>query len=378
MSATPRRSFCIRPAPPTSNSRPRISRPPGSVRSDSCVGRHRGRSRHHRRPQYRTEDQPAIGTKRAMDITLDTKTVRYANGGCEHDPALPGVVLVHGAGMNRTVFQLQTRYLAHHGYRVAAIDLPGHGGSEGPAIETVPEMGAWLADVIVALDMGPAHVIGHSMGTFIGIEAAAQRPESGVTRPHRNGSRNAGSPRTLDAAANDVRRVESDVVVSFGAPAHIGRHATPGMWNIGAMPCSTRACGFARDRHGGMQCLRHLARCSRCRLLPRDLHPRGDGQDDPAQAGRRSDAATAGATVVTSPASATVSRLPMPLVGRWSCLQVGQGRVVAGFRPAPPVDGSAGRRWPPSPWRRGVVDLDLDPTRTELINQTRSTSRRSS
>ena len=113
-----------------------------------------------------------------MDITLDTKTVRYANGGCEHDPALPGVVLVHGAGMNRTVFQLQTRYLAHHGYRVAAIDLPGHGGSEGPAIETVPEMGAWLADVIVALDMGPAHVIGHSMGTFIGIEAAAQRPET--------------------------------------------------------------------------------------------------------------------------------------------------------------------------------------------------------
>ena len=105
-----------------------------------------------------------------MDITLDTKTVRYANGGCEHDPALPGVVLVHGAGMNRTVFQLQTRYLAHHGYRVAAIDLPGHGGSEGPAIETVPEMGAWLADVIVALDMGPAHVIGHSMGTFIGSQ----------------------------------------------------------------------------------------------------------------------------------------------------------------------------------------------------------------
>ena len=111
-----------------------------------------------------------------MDITLDTKTVRYANGGCEHDPALPGVVLVHGAGMNRTVFQLQTRYLAHHGYRVAAIDLPGHGGSEGPAIETVPEMGAWLADVIVALDMGPAHVSGHSMGTFIGIELLHSAP----------------------------------------------------------------------------------------------------------------------------------------------------------------------------------------------------------
>lgn len=170
-----------------------------------------------------------------MDITLDTKTVRYANGGCEHDPALPGVVLVHGAGMNRTVFQLQTRYLAHHGYRVAAIDLPGHGGSEGPAIETVPEMGAWLADVIVALDMGPAHVIGHSMGTFIGIEAAAQRPET-VASLVLIGTAAAMPvhPELLDAAANDVPHASNLMSSwSFGAPAHIGRHATPGMWNIG-------------------------------------------------------------------------------------------------------------------------------------------------
>ena len=79
-----------------------------------------------------------------MEFTLDGKTVRYANGGRDHDSALPGVVMVHGSGMNRTVWQMQTRYLAHHGYRVAAIDLPGHGGSDGPPIETIPEMGAWV------------------------------------------------------------------------------------------------------------------------------------------------------------------------------------------------------------------------------------------
>ena len=41
-----------------------------------------------------------------MDITLGTKTIRYANGGCEHDPALPGVVLVHGAGMNLSLIHI--------------------------------------------------------------------------------------------------------------------------------------------------------------------------------------------------------------------------------------------------------------------------------
>ncbi len=170
-----------------------------------------------------------------MEFTLDGKTIRYANGGRAHDPALPAVVLVHGSGMNRTVWQFQTRYLAHHGYRVAAVDLPGHGGSEGPPIETIPEMGAWLADVIDALELGPAHVIGHSMGTYIGIEAAAQRPET-VASLVLVGTAAAMPvhPELLDAAANDVPHASNLMSSwSFGAPAHIGRHATPGLWNIG-------------------------------------------------------------------------------------------------------------------------------------------------
>ena len=171
-----------------------------------------------------------------MEITLDAKTVRYANGGRAHDPALPGVVLVHGAGMNRTIFQLQTRYLAHHGYRVAAVDLPGHGGSDGPPLETIPEMGAWLVEVIAELEFGAAHVIGHSMGTFVGIEAAAQRPEA-VASLVLVGTAAAMPvhPELLDAAMNDVPHASNLMSSwSFGAPAHIGRHATPGIWNIGS------------------------------------------------------------------------------------------------------------------------------------------------
>jgi len=96
-------------------------------------------------------------------------------------------------------------------------------------------MGAWLADVIGALDMGPAHVVGHSMGTFIGIEAAAQRPET-VASLVLIGTAAAMPvhPELLDAAANDVPHASNLMSSwSFGAQAHIGRHATPGMWNIG-------------------------------------------------------------------------------------------------------------------------------------------------
>ncbi len=170
-----------------------------------------------------------------MKFELNGATVRYANGGRDHDPDLPAVVLIHGAGMNRTAWQLQTRSLAHHGYRVCAIDLPGHGGSDGLSLASIPELGAWIGDVVDALDLGPAHLVGHSMGTYIAIEAAAQRPEA-VASIVLIGTATAMPvhPELLDSAANDVPHA-SDLMSSWsiGNAAHIGHHATPGMWLIG-------------------------------------------------------------------------------------------------------------------------------------------------
>jgi pimeloyl-ACP methyl ester carboxylesterase len=171
-----------------------------------------------------------------MKFEFNGTTVRYANGGRDHNPNEPAVVLIHGAGMNRTVWQMQTRFLAHHGFRVAAIDLPGHGGTDGPAMDSVPELGGWVADVVDALDLGPAHLVGHSMGTYIGIEAAVQRPEM-VASLVLIGTASAMPvhPELLDAAANNVPHASNLMSSwSFGSEAHIGRHATPGMWSIGA------------------------------------------------------------------------------------------------------------------------------------------------
>ncbi len=145
------------------------------------------------------------------------------------------MVLVHGAGMNRSVWQLQTRFFAHHGYRVAAVDLPGHGRSDGPALDSMSALGAWVGDVIKALDLSPAHVIGHSMGTYVALEAAAGHSKhirslvligTAAAMPVH--------PELLHAAARDVEHA-SRLMSSwgFGPRAHIGRHAAPGMWLIG-------------------------------------------------------------------------------------------------------------------------------------------------
>ena len=46
-------------------------------------------------------------------------------------PGQPAVVIIHGAGMDHTVWALQARSLAHRGRSVLALDLPGHGRSRG-------------------------------------------------------------------------------------------------------------------------------------------------------------------------------------------------------------------------------------------------------
>jgi len=45
------------------------------------------------------------------------------------DPAQPTIAFVHGAANDHSVWALQSRYFAHHGFNVLAVDLPAHGRS---------------------------------------------------------------------------------------------------------------------------------------------------------------------------------------------------------------------------------------------------------
>jgi pimeloyl-ACP methyl ester carboxylesterase len=98
-------------------------------------------------------------------------------GGKPFDPALPAVVFIHGAQNDHSVWALQTRYLAHHGFGVLAVDLPGHGRSKGPALPSVEAMAAWLLGILDAAGVTKAVLAGHSMGSLIALEAACQAPE---------------------------------------------------------------------------------------------------------------------------------------------------------------------------------------------------------
>ena len=95
--------------------------------------------------------------------------------------AKPTVVFIHGVLNDHSVWILQTRYLAHHGFNVLAVDLPGHGRSAGPQHDVEPcRTVESAADFIIALldasGIQTAALVGHSFGSLIALEVAARAP----------------------------------------------------------------------------------------------------------------------------------------------------------------------------------------------------------
>ncbi|MGE5162271.1 MAG: alpha/beta fold hydrolase [Betaproteobacteria bacterium] len=111
-----------------------------------------------------------------MDLSTSPRLYAYT-GGKPFDAAKPTVVFLHGAQHDHSVWILQSRYLAHHGYGVLALDLPGHMRSDGPPLETVEEIADRIAAALRSAGVSRLVAVGHSMGSLIALELAKRMPQ---------------------------------------------------------------------------------------------------------------------------------------------------------------------------------------------------------
>jgi pimeloyl-ACP methyl ester carboxylesterase len=112
-----------------------------------------------------------------MKLTVKGNEAYCYTGGKAFNPELPTAVFIHGAQNDHSVWILQTRYFAHHGFGVLAVDLPGHGRSAGPALSSVEAMADWIVALLDAAGVKQATLIGHSMGSLIALETQARAPQ---------------------------------------------------------------------------------------------------------------------------------------------------------------------------------------------------------
>jgi len=89
----------------------------------------------------------------------------------------PPVLLIHGLGSSTRDWEPQVAALATR-FRVITFDVRGHGRSEKPRQRySVKLFADDTAALIRALDVGPVHVIGISMGGMIAFQLAVDAPE---------------------------------------------------------------------------------------------------------------------------------------------------------------------------------------------------------
>jgi pimeloyl-ACP methyl ester carboxylesterase len=111
-----------------------------------------------------------------MKLVVQGRSAYAYTGGKAWSDTGPCVVFIHGALNDHSVWTLLARWYAHHGYRVLAVDQPGHGRSEGPPLASVEALADWVLALLEAANVASAHLVGHSMGSLIALEAASRAP----------------------------------------------------------------------------------------------------------------------------------------------------------------------------------------------------------
>ena len=163
-----------------------------------------------------------------MIVTVQGVDAYCYTGGKPFDAARPSAIFIHGAQNDHSVWALQSRYFAHHGFNVLALNLPGHGRSKGAAMDSVERMAAWVIEVMDAVGVDKAILIGHSMGSLIALEASFLAPARvshlamlGTTYPMKV------SDALLDTSKND-EQAAIDMVNIFSHSSMAQKPSCPG------------------------------------------------------------------------------------------------------------------------------------------------------
>lgn len=111
----------------------------------------------------------------AQSVRVHGTRISYREAGPADGPL---VLLIHGVASQSATWEAALPFLGRQEVHVLAPDLPGHGSSEpGHGDYSLGGFATLLRDLLLTLDLGPATLVGHSMGGGIALQVAHQFPE---------------------------------------------------------------------------------------------------------------------------------------------------------------------------------------------------------
>ena len=105
-----------------------------------------------------------------MIFEINQKTVFASDSGQGIEKNRKTIVFLHGSGLSHIVWSLTEQFFSSKKFNVLSIDLPGHGNSDGPCIDSIEKIADWLEEVFKKLDLNDLIIIGHSQGCLEALE----------------------------------------------------------------------------------------------------------------------------------------------------------------------------------------------------------------
>lgn len=111
------------------------------------------------------------------EIIIDGIKTNYLFAG-DHNKQLPTVVFIHGACQSLWNWKYQIQYFkSYRRLNFVAIDLPGHGSSEGTGFKAIKDYADFTCRFTEELNLEEIILIGHSMGGRISQVIMIEHPD---------------------------------------------------------------------------------------------------------------------------------------------------------------------------------------------------------
>ena len=88
-----------------------------------------------------------------MIFKTENKSVHASDAGQGIDKSKDTIVFLHGSGLSHVVWSLTEQFFSNKKYNVLSLDLPGHGNSEGPCLDSIEKIADWLEKVFIELNL---------------------------------------------------------------------------------------------------------------------------------------------------------------------------------------------------------------------------------
>ena len=112
-----------------------------------------------------------------MIFQLENKNIYASDSGQGLDKDKDTIVFLHGSGLSHIVWSLAEQFFSSKNFNVLSIDLPGHGNSEGPCLDSIEKIADWLEKIFDKLQLKNLILVGHSQGCLEILEYSSRYKE---------------------------------------------------------------------------------------------------------------------------------------------------------------------------------------------------------